>query len=375
MKKVLLTATVQSHIAQFHKPLIKMLKENGYEVHVAARDNLAEKNGLLLKEPDKVFNVPFDRSPISKNNIKAYKELNKILSKNNYSIVHCNTPMGGIVTRLAAQKYRKNGTKIFYTAHGFHFYKGAPLKNWLIYYPVEKWFAKYTDKLITISYEDFNIATKKKFNTKIEHIHGVGANTEKYFNPTNEMISELRFQEGYDNNDFICICSGELNINKNQSTIIKAIPKVVEVIPKFKLLIAGNGPMKEKLEELIVDNNLEKHVKLIGYRTDLEKFVKMSDIVVSASLREGLGLNLIEAMLCGKPVVGSKNRGHNELIYHMENGMLVEAMSYDEFSKAILGLYEDKRLRNSIGMNALEISQKYAIYNVKNELEFIYELL
>lgn len=375
MKKVLLTATVQSHIAQFHKPLIKMLKENGYEVHVAARDNLAEKNGLLLKEPDKVFNVPFDRSPISKNNIKAYKELNKILSKNNYSIVHCNTPMGGIVTRLAAQKYRKNGTKVFYTAHGFHFYKGAPLKNWLIYYPVEKWFAKYTDKLITISYEDFNIATKKKFNTKIEHIHGVGANTEKYFNPTNEMISELRFQEGYDNNDFICICSGELNINKNQSTIIKAIPKVVEVIPKFKLLIAGNGSMKEKLEELIVDNNLEKHVKLIGYRTDLEKFVKMSDIVVSASLREGLGLNLIEAMLCGKPVVGSKNRGHNELIYHMENGMLVEAMSYDEFSKAILGLYEDKRLRNSIGMNALEISQKYAIYNVKNELEFIYELL
>lgn len=194
MKKVLLTATVQSHIAQFHKPLIKMLKDNGYEVHVAARDNLAEKNGLLLLEPDKVFNVPFDRSPISKNNIKAYKELSKILSKNNYSIVHCNTPMGGIITRLATQKYRKNGTKVFYTAHGFHFYKGAPLKNWLIYYPVEKWFAKYTDKLITISNEDFNIVTKNKFKTKIEHIHGVGVNTEKYFKPTNEMISKLRFQ-------------------------------------------------------------------------------------------------------------------------------------------------------------------------------------
>ena len=136
-KKVLITATVQSHICQFHKPLVKMLHENGYEVHTAARDNLAEKNGLKLDFADKVYNVPFSRSPVSKNNIKAYKVIKEIIAENDYDIIHCNTPMGGVVTRLAAKKQRKNGIKVIYTAHGFHFYKGAPLKNWLFYYPVE----------------------------------------------------------------------------------------------------------------------------------------------------------------------------------------------------------------------------------------------
>lgn len=126
--KVLLVATVQSHICQFHKPLVKMLHEHDVEVHVAARDNLAEKNGLALDFVEKVFDIPFARSPKSKDNIIAYKQLKKIIDEGHYDVVHCNTPMAGIVTRLAAKKERKAGTKVFYTAHGFHFYKGAPKK-------------------------------------------------------------------------------------------------------------------------------------------------------------------------------------------------------------------------------------------------------
>lgn len=126
--KVLLVATVQSHICQFHKPLVNMLHEHGVEVHVAARNNLAEKNGLALDFVEKVFDIPFARSPKSKNNIIAYKQLKKIIDEGHYDVVHCNTPMGGIVTRLAARNARKHGTKVYYTAHGFHFYKGAPKK-------------------------------------------------------------------------------------------------------------------------------------------------------------------------------------------------------------------------------------------------------
>ena len=122
MKKVLLVATVQSHISQFHRPLAELLHLYGYEVHVAAKNNLAEKNGLKLDFADKVFDVPFSRSPKSKDNILAYKILKSILDEGQYDVVHCNTPMGGVVTRLAARKARKKGTKIFYTAHGFHFY-------------------------------------------------------------------------------------------------------------------------------------------------------------------------------------------------------------------------------------------------------------
>lgn len=155
--KVLLTATVQSHICQFHKPLAEVLHEHGCEVHVAARDNLAEKNGLKLDFVDKVFNVPFARSPKSLDNIKAYRQLKKIIDEGGYDVIHCNTPMGGVVTRLAARKARKKGTKVFYTAYGFHFYQGAPKKNWIVFYPIEKFFSRLTDKLITITAEDYKI--------------------------------------------------------------------------------------------------------------------------------------------------------------------------------------------------------------------------
>ena len=162
MLKVLLTATVQSHICQFHKPLVQMLREHGdVEIHVAAKNNLAEKNGLALDFVDKVYDVPFSRSPKSLDNIRAYRELKEIIDVEKYDIIHCNTPMAGIVTRLAAIATRKRGTKVIYTAHGFHFYHGAPKINWIVYYPIEKCFAKLTDTLITINDEDYNIASQR----------------------------------------------------------------------------------------------------------------------------------------------------------------------------------------------------------------------
>ena len=174
MKKILLTATVQSHICQFHKPLVQMLRENGdFEIHVAARDNLGEKNGLKLDFVDKVYNVPFERSPFDPKNIKAHRELKRIIDQNGYDYIHCNTPVGGVVTRLAAKKARKKGAKVFYTAHGFHFYQGASKKNWLTYYPVERMLARYTDTLITINDEDYALA-KEKFSCSVAHMHGVG---------------------------------------------------------------------------------------------------------------------------------------------------------------------------------------------------------
>ena len=180
MKKVLLVATVQSHICQFHRLLADLLHEHGCEVHVAARNNLAEKNGLRLDFAEKVFDIPFSRSPKNPVNMKAYRQLKQIIEDEGYDVIHCNTPMGGILTRMAAKKARKKGTKVFYTAHGFHFYRGAPKKNWMVYYPIEKWFARKTDKLITIVSEDFNTAAAK-FSCPVYRIHGVGVDEKRYF--------------------------------------------------------------------------------------------------------------------------------------------------------------------------------------------------
>lgn len=194
--KVLLVATVQSHICQFHRPLVAMLHEHGCEVHVAARNNLAEKNGLKLDFVEQVFDVPFQRSPFSPKNLGAYKQLKKIVGEGSYDVVHCNTPVGGVVGRLAARKARKRGTKVFYTAHGFHFYKGAPKKNWLIWYPVEKFMCRHTDKLITITQEDYGLASAK-FPTQVERIHGVGANSAKYRKLSEAECAALRCELGY----------------------------------------------------------------------------------------------------------------------------------------------------------------------------------
>lgn len=373
MKKALLVATVQSHIAQFHRPLIRVLKEAGYEVHVAARDNLAEKNGLTINNIDKKFNVGFERSPFSLKNLKAYRDLKRIIENNHYDIISCNTPVGGMLTRIAARRARKRGTKVYYTAHGFHFYKGAPLKNWLIYYPIEKIMAKQTDKLLSICEEDY-LLCKKTFKTECHRIHGVGADVERYQVIDDNVKQELRSVLGIQQDEFVAICVGELNTNKNQRTIIEAVPMIIEIIPNFKLLLAGNGPMREILEALIKELGVVENVVLLGYRSDLEKYVKASDIGISASIREGLGLNLIEQMMCEKPVLGSRNRGHNELIEDGINGFLFNPKDSKEISEKVCMLYDNCVDRKKMGEAGRKKATCYTSVNVTKELENIYDL-
>ena len=373
MKKVLLTATVQSHIAQFHRPLAEVLHEHGYAVHVAARNNLGEKNGLKLDFADKVFDVPFSRSPKSPDNVKAYFQLKKILAADTYEVVHCNTPMGGIVTRLAAVKARKQGTRVFYTAHGFHFYKGASKKNWLVFYPVEKIMAGFCDTLITITKEDRRLAGQK-FHTNVEHIHGVGVYTERYHAVSDAEKLQMRSKEGLKDSDFVILCTGELNQNKNQKALIKAAAELKESIPGLKILLAGNGPLEQELRMQIRELGVEDEVRLLGYRTDLEKVTPAADLVVSCSYREGLPLNILEAMLCRKPVVASVNRGHRELVRTGYNGYLVPPDSPAKYAEAIKKIYSSRKLAEQLGENGFRMAQPYTAASVKKELSRIYQL-
>lgn len=370
-KKILLTATVQSHICQFHRPLVEVLHAHGCEVHVAARDNLAEKNGLKLDFVDSVYDIPFARSPKSADNLRAYRQLKKLLDQEHFDVIHCNTPMGGIVTRLAARKARKAGTKVFYTAHGFHFYRGASRKNWLVFYPIERFFARLTDKLITINREDYALASKK-FPVETAYIHGVGVDGHRYYPVSEDEQQELRRELGFTPDQKLILCVGELLPNKNQAMAVQMMTRIREEFPDAMLLLAGNGPEKENLEHRIAGLGLQDHVKLLGYCTCLEKYQRIVDVLVACSHREGLPLNLVEAMLTENPVVAAKNRGHCELVSHGKNGFLVDRDDSDAMASFVLELLRDPAKRAGMGGAAREFARQYSVENVQQELEQIY---
>lgn len=373
-KKVLITATVLSHIAQFHRPLVELLHSKDFEVHVAGRDNLAEKNGLKIDWVDKVFDVPFARSPKSTDNIKAYLTLKKILSEEKYSYIHCNTPMGGIVTRLAARNTRKDGCVVIYTAHGFHFHKRASRIAWLVYYPIEKLFARLTDKLITINHEDYNLALRH-FSCQSYYTHGVGVNAQRYVplfveDERIELCHELCISPSRQ----VILSVGELLPNKNHKMIIQAMSDVIKTYPDALLIIAGNGPLKEELSNLIQSLGLDNHIRMIGYCTTLEKYQKIASVLAACSYREGLPLNLVEAMLAENPIVASHNRGHDELVKHGVTGYLVEPDDSNGMAQYIIELLGDEDKRSSMGKRAHSFALDYSFENVKQELCKVYGL-
>ncbi|MBE6986467.1 MAG: glycosyltransferase family 4 protein [Ruminococcaceae bacterium] len=372
LKKILITATVQSHICQFHKPLVEMLREQGeVEIHVAARNNLEEKNGLKLDFADRVFDVPFQRSPFSAKNLKAYRKLKKIIDENHYDYIHSNTPVGGMLTRIAARKCRSQGTRVLYTAHGFHFYKGAPRKNWIIYYPIERFAARWTDALITINAEDYALA-REKFNCPVFGIHGVGVSAERYCPVTPEQQGLLREKLGFSPGERLILCVGELLPNKNQQMAVSAMEQVIQQFPNARLLLAGNGPQKETLEALVRSRGLEKHVVFLGYCTNLEEYQQIAEIALSCSRREGLPLNIIEAMLSRNPVVATHNRGHDELVRDGETGYLLQADDVDAMAQRLCALFAQPDLADQMGRQGLALAMCYTVPVVQEELRKIY---
>lgn len=369
MQKVLFTATVDSHIKHFHLPYLKWFQEQGYEVHVATNGNEE------IPYCNKKHIVRFERSPFKTNNLKAIKQLKKIIEEEKFDIIHCHTPMGSVVTRIAAMKAReKYHTKVIYTAHGFHFFKGAPLINWLVYYPVEKMLDRAMDCLITINEEDYELA-KKKFKTKqIELVHGVGVDETKFnITMTEQEKTELRKSLGLGENDFVIIYPAELNKNKNQGMLLKAIDKLKKQGYKdIKVLLPGKNSNNGVYETMTQNLGIEKQIKFLGYRTDIPKLMKISNLAVATSKREGLPINIVEAMYCGLPCVATINRGHKELIERGVNGFLVEIDDSNQLAEKILELYKNEELRNSFVKNAKEKANLFMLNNVQKEMEKIY---
>lgn len=371
--KILFVATVRSHIGQFHMPFIRELKARGVEVHAAFKDNSADKPGLDLSAIDKTFEVPFERRPLRPNNIKAYRELKKIIDGNGYDAVHCHTPMGAVITRLAAKSARKKGTKVIYTAHGFHFFKGASIKNWMLFYPVEKYLSKYTDCLITINSEDCELAHKKKFRAgKIYKVHGVGVELDKFKAVDADEKARLRAEYGYDGDTFIMIYPADLSVRKNQPMLFDALQKIAEKNKNVKLLLPGQPIRLEEYKRMISERGIADNVEFLGYRRDINNLVGLSDLSVASSFQEGLPINLIEAMAMGNAIVATDVRGNNDAVEDGVNGYLVPVGDSDLMAEKILELMNDREKLRTFGENGLDMVKDFSTENVNREMLTIY---
>lgn len=372
-KKVLFVATVvKTHIMEFHVPYLQMFQDMGWETAVAAKNDYEDPADCIIPFCDHYFDIPFARIPWKKDNIRAYRGLKKVIDEGRYDIIHCHTPVGAMIARLAAASARKRGTRVIYTAHGFHFFQGAPLVNWLAYFPVEWILGGLTDILITINKEDYALARKYIRAKRIEYVPGVGIDTAR-FSGKGQSKAAKRQELGFSGEDFLAITVAEMTKNKNHTTVLKALA-LLKGIPEFAhihYLICGRGEQWPALEQEAKELGISDHVVFLGYRHDVPQLVSCSDLFVFMTLREGLPVALMEAMGCGLPAICQNIRGNNDLIDDGIEGDFI-ANTPQAVADAILAHYRDPERRCRMGSAAVQKVAQFDKHNVHEMMKKIY---
>ncbi|MDR7814991.1 glycosyltransferase family 4 protein [Lacrimispora sp.] len=381
--KVLIVTTVSGFVPQFEMSNVQILQNMGYEVHYAANYNMPsygndnhrlEGTGIIQHQID------FVRSPFQPKSIKIYKQLKKLMQTEHFSLVHCHTPMGGVMARFAARSTKTE--PVIYTAHGFHFYTGAPIINWLCYYPVEKFLSHFTDEQICINKEDYERA-KKYFHAKcIDYIPGVGINIDKI---QKDVDNDLKKEElGLPKDKTIILSSGELIKRKNHETTIRAIAQLKQFSNDFHYVICGHGVLSEYLHELAEKLHISDSVTFLGYRKDMMEIFQVADLFLFPSYQEGLPMALLEAMAYGLPIVCSDIRGNSDLmgesterlLNYCEGGIMIKkADDASAYSQAIYSLLQNKSLMKKMGVWNSIRAKEFSDKHVKAAMERIYRRL
>ena len=295
-------------------------------------------------------------------NLKAYRQVLSLMKANRYKFVHCHSPIGGVCGRIAGHKTH---TKVIYTAHGFHFYKGAPLLNWLVYYPIEKYLSRYTDVLITINKEDYAIAKNKMHAKQTEYVPGVGIDVDKINNISVDK-NQKRRALGIPVSAIVLLSVGELNKNKNHEVVIRAIAQLKrdDVI----YVICGRGILEDHLKKLAQKLGIIQQTRFLGFRADIIEIAKVSDIFVLPSLREGLPVAMMEAMACGLPVICSNVRGCSDLVNNCQSTFLVSPHDINSLIRGINSALLNQTRKN----NYSQVIARVDIKNITQSMQKIY---
>lgn len=364
-RKVLFVATVlRGHVLVFHLPYMKWFQEQGYEVHLCCRNDTPDPD---VKVPycDRFIELPFERSPLNRGNIGVYQKLKKLIEQEQYTLIHCNTPVGGMLGRLCARTARQKGTRVVYTAHGFHFFTGAPVKNWLLFYPAERFLSRYTDLLITINGEDDRRA--QRFHAKkTALVNGVGVDLTRFEAVVDRQ--KVRRELGVRQNAPVVICVGEHSTRKNHETVLRT----AALLPEVEVLFCGVGEKQPELEALARELNMEERTHFLGFRKDVPSLLGASDIFMFPSWQEGLPVSQMEAMAAGLPCVVSDVRGNADLIAQGDGGFLRKPTDVEGFAEDIALLIGDPALRESMGQRNRHEIEKYSLTAVLEQMTALY---
>ena len=363
-KKVVLIATVLSFHESFNKDNISLLQEMDFEVYLVANDKSTNYGEKQVKDFYKycdsrgirIIIVDIPRSPFYfVGLLRSYNQLVNIFKNIQFELIHSHTPVGGLLGRLIAKRFN---IKNLYTAHGFHFYNGASIFNWLFLFNVEKWLSGFTDGIVTINNEDYRL-TIKMDSTRSFYVPGVGINLDNFYcKKMNTSDNLIRF-----------VSVGELNTNKNH---IFAIKQLLELDIAFEYFIAGKGAYSKRLETLINNSRHSSSIKLLGYVDDVANLLSQMDIMIMPSFREGLPAAVMEAMATGLPVLASDIRGNRDLIDDGQGGFLFEPENASDFMDKLKILIRDSELRNRMGMYNLEKIKGYDITKIREQMKYVY---
>lgn len=353
----------------FFKELIRGLLDQGHAVDIMCNESDFLVPDCYREWGCAVYQHDCARFPLSPGNLKAVSQISELVRKNQYDIVHCHTPVAAMCTRIACIEVRKRGTKVFYTAHGFHFFKGAPLQNWRLYYPVEKICSYFTDVLITINQEDYHLAQRKMKAGRVEYIPGVGVDVEKFRN-TQVDRKQKRAELGIPADATLLLSVGELNRNKNQQVIIRALVKLND--SSIHYAVVGIGNQMDALKSLAEELGVAKQVHFLGFRNDVAELCHTADMFCFPSQREGLGLAAVEAMAAGLPVIAADNRGTREYMVNGKTGFVCKHDDVVAFANAIYRLQQNVRLKQEIGVANKKRVESFDINNVISLMERIY---
>ena len=371
-KKILYILNIAKKVNNFSYTAMMAAQAEGMEFHIAGNWSYASDEERTADEERygiKIHQIDFIRAPYHPGNRRAYAQLKVLVQKEKYDVIHCNTPIGGVLGRIVGK--RCNIAPVIYQAHGFHFYKGAPLLNWLLYYPIERLLARWTDTLVTINREDEIAAKKLKLrgNGKTYYVSGVGIDVAQYV-PDETVRLQKRQELGLKADDIMLISMGDLIPRKNYGAAIRAIAKAND--PRLQYMICGRGPEQENLQALAKELGAEKQIHFLGFRTDVKELLTGADIFLFTTRQEGLPRSMMEAMASGLPCVASAIRGNVDLIENEVNGYTCATDDVDGYAAAIEKIVADPELRQTMGQNNLEKIKQYDISVVEKEIRDIY---